>query len=142
MKQLLILACFFLGTQAAHAKNDFIGNDIKIIDGDTFVLCNETSCNRIRLCGIDAPERGKSGYSSAKLGLSEILDGKTVKCVFVGNGSVCDGRSKGKSRDRLVAQCFVGDMDVASELVKNSYACAWPKFSGDHYSKISNACVK
>jgi endonuclease YncB( thermonuclease family) len=51
---------------------------------------------------------------------------------------VCDGKSKPKSRDRIVAQCFLDRLDLAEEMAKSGTACDWPKFSGGHY-KISDA---
>ena len=37
------------------------------------------------------------------------------------------------NRGRIVAQCFVGDLDIAAEMVRSGHACAWPKHSGDYY---------
>jgi endonuclease YncB( thermonuclease family) len=56
----------------------------------------------------------------------------------MGEGTVCDGRSKPTSRDRVVAQCFLDKLDIAEEMVRSGTACDWPKFSGGHY-KISDA---
>jgi micrococcal nuclease len=38
------------------------------------------------------------------------------------------------SCDRIVAQCFVGDLDIAMEMVSAGQAKDWPKFSGGYYS--------
>ena len=58
---------------------------------------------RVRICGIDAPERGQAGYGQAAGVLSSMIEGKTVHCLQVGEGTVCDGRSRPTSRDRIVA---------------------------------------
>ena len=115
----------------AHA--DFIGQAAKIYDGDTFALCDETVCNKIRICGVDAPERGTNGSSQATAALAGLLKDRTVQCIQVGNGTVCDGRSRPTNRDRIVAQCFVGSKDIARELVKGGFACDWVKVSGGAY---------
>jgi endonuclease YncB( thermonuclease family) len=67
-----------------------------------------------------------------------------VRCVQVGNGTVCDGRSKPTNRDRVVAQCFVDDIDVAAVLVERGLACDWKTFSGAYYSRDGKgrACPK
>ena len=67
---------------------------------------------------------------------SELVFRKTVRCIQVGQppGTVCDKRSKPTNRDRIVAQCFVDNHDIAEPMVKGGYACDWVKFSGGHYS--------
>ena len=59
----------------------------------------------------------------------------------VGEGSVCDGKSKPTSHDRTVAQCFIGKTDIADILVARGYACDWVKFSGGHYSKTVGRAI-
>jgi len=46
-----------------------------------------------------------------------------VCCVRVGEGSVCDGRSKPKNKNRIVAQCFLDDLDVATLMIRAGMAC-------------------
>lgn len=46
-----------------------------VIDGDTF---DTTTEGRIRLADVDAPERGESGYYTAKDRLDSFVNGKTV----------------------------------------------------------------
>jgi micrococcal nuclease len=122
------------------ALADFIGTAAKIYDGDTFALCNETICNKVRICGIDAPELGTNGSAQATAALDGLLKGRTVQCIQVGNGTVCDGRSRPTNRDRIVAQCFVGSKDIARELVKGGFACDWVKFSGGAYG--GGSCLR
>ena len=139
MKRLGLLAfaiAVHLSANAAHA--DLIGFAEKIYDGDTFALCDETACNKIRICGIDAPEIGVKGSSQATAALAGLLRGRTVQCIQVGKGTVCDGRSRPINRDRIVAQCFVGTKDVARELVKGRFVCEWVKFTGGAYQ--GNSC--
>jgi endonuclease YncB( thermonuclease family) len=111
---------------------DYLGKVTSVADGDTFTMESESGKVRVRICGIDAPERGAAGV------LANMIEGKTVHCLQVGDGTVCDGKSKPTSRDRIVAQCFLDKLDIAEEMVKSGTACDWPKFSGDHY-KISDA---
>jgi hypothetical protein len=70
--------------------------------------------------------------------LSNMIEGKIVHCLQVGEGTVCDGRSKPTSRDRIVAQSFLGKLDIAEEMTKSETVCDWPKISGGRY-KIGEA---
>jgi endonuclease YncB( thermonuclease family) len=64
-----------------------------------------------------------------------LIAGKNARCVQVGAGTPCDGRSKPTSYDRVVAQCFVGGIDVAAPMVQQDHACDWVGFSGGYYSR-------
>ncbi len=41
---------------------DYLGKVLAVSDGDTFTMQSETGNVRVRICGIDAPERGQPGY--------------------------------------------------------------------------------
>jgi endonuclease YncB( thermonuclease family) len=128
------IVIFAAWTTAAHAA-EFIGSVSKVVDGDTLWVCDAAACTKIRICGIDTPEKGQGGYLEAKAALETITKNKTVRCVQVGGGTPCDGRSEPINRDRIVAQCFTETGDIAEPLVSGGYACDWVKFSGGHYSK-------
>src|SRR5262245_2161563 len=78
----------------------------------------------------------------AKTALATIVKGKPVRCVLVGGGTPCDGKSKPASSDRFVAQCFAQASDIARTMVEQGFACEHIKFSGGHYSQggNGNAC--
>jgi endonuclease YncB( thermonuclease family) len=121
---------------------ELTGIAVYTVDGDTFDLRVGGTDTRIRVCGIDSPERGQPGYRQAKDAMRALVDGKTVRCVQVGGGTPCDGRSKPTNNSRAVAQCFVGDMDIAVPMVRNGHACDWPQFSGGHYQLSAAVCVR
>lgn len=102
----------------------------------------ETGKVRVRICGIDAPERGQPGYGQAAGVLSNMIEGRTLHCLQVGEGTVCDGRSKPTSRDRIVAQCFLDKADIAGEMVKSHTAGGWPRFSGGYYKVSDKTCSR
>jgi len=129
---LLIIAIVAAGATANAVE--YSGTPGKISDGDTLWVCDEIQCRHFRLCGIDAPERGQPGYEEAKTALAAIVTGRTIRCVQVGSGTVCDGRSKPTNGNRIVVQCFTDGKDVAAELVARGLACDWTKFSGGYYS--------
>lgn len=131
----LLAALVAVPVQAA----DFTSPVNRVIDGDTFQLSRPIV--KIRLCGVDTPERGQRGYREATNFTKSLVSGKQITCRVVGSGTPCDGRSRKKSYDRFVAQCFVNNRDIGMELVKAGLACAWPKYSGRHYVKNAR-CVR
>lgn len=118
----------------ALADHFYSGLVTKVIDGDTLTIKSDGRKVKVRLCGIDSPERGQPGYGEASKELGRITEGKTLRCVQVGGGTPCDGRSKATSRDRIVAQCFVDDNDIGMEMICANAARDWPVYSGGHYS--------
>jgi len=71
----------------------------RAVDGDTLEVRNKIrGTNYVRITGINAPERGQRGYSSAKAKLNR-LSGETVTLVPRGrsyNRVVADVRHKRK----------------------------------------------
>ena len=71
----------------------------RAVDGDTLEVRNKIrGTNFIRLAGVNAPERGERGYSSAKTKLNQ-LSGKVVTLIPKGrsyNRVVADVRHKGR----------------------------------------------
>ena len=118
---LLFLLLFPICAVAA----DIIGVASRIVDGDTLYVCDDTVCENIRLCGIDAPERKYSRGKASTNELKSIVADRELRCIPVGQGTVCDGRSKLTSGDRIVAQCFLGKRDVAGMMVGRGQACDW-----------------
>jgi endonuclease YncB( thermonuclease family) len=121
---------------------EMIGVVAHIDDGDTFTLSSSDRSIKIRLCGVDSPERGHKNFFSAKDALVDLVLRKQVKCVKVGDGTPCDGRSKPTNRDRIVAQCFVGELDIGREMVRTGHACDWPRFSAGHYKLEPKTCSR
>jgi len=73
----------------------------RVIDGDTFIVSRKIgNTNRIRLAGINAPEKHQFGGKRATNRLRGLIGGKTVTIVPVGrsyNRIVADVRHKRKS---------------------------------------------
>lgn len=72
---LIPLLLFF----SCHPQADKLtGTVINIADGDTFTLLVNSEKIKVRLYGIDCPERKQDFYAVAKTFLSEHVKGKTV----------------------------------------------------------------
>ena len=57
------------------------GKVISIADGDTVTILSGKSQHKIRLYGIDTPEKGQAFCNAAKKYTSELVVGKTVDVV-------------------------------------------------------------
>ena len=132
----IICLSVLLLSSAAYAE-PIIGPVSKYRDGDTFLIGNQP----IRLCGIDAPERRSQAGKRATAYLEQITKGRALRCVPVTEGTVCDGRSKRTSYDRVVAQCFMQGRDIAEMIVRAKHACDWPSFSGGAY-RVVGGCSR
>lgn len=138
----LVAAGIILFSQA-HAAN-LVGVVNYITDGDTFEMQVNGETVKIRVCGIEAPESSEPNFARSRDYLFGHIMKRTVRCVPVGQGSVCDGRSPPRNRDRIVAQCFLDKQDVGELMIRAGMACDWLRFSGGHYSKIigNSVCTK
>lgn len=57
------------------------GKAVRIVDGDTFDLLVDKTTHRIRLAGIDAPEKSQDFGTAAKQLLGTLCAGETVTVV-------------------------------------------------------------
>ena len=113
--------------QCFTAVEEIIATVGRVVDGDTMDICIGASCIRVRLCGIDAPERGDPGAGEATEALQRLASRETVRCLPVGQGTVCDGRSRSTNHGRLVAQCFIDGTDIGGAMVELGLACDWER---------------
>lgn len=95
-----------------------------VVDGDT-LRCDG---QRLRLWGIQAPERGMPGASAAARRLAELTTGKDLACRTPPTGQIRDRYG------RPVVQCFVGRRDLAEDLVAAGLVADWPRYSGGYYA--------
>ena len=123
------LLCLALILPAIALADTITGPVAHVRDGDTFVIGRQP----IRLCGVQAPEKGHRGAKEATAYLTRLVRGKAVRCVPVGEGTPCDHRSSKRSHDRVVAQCFAQGRDIAEAMVAAGLACDWRRYSGGAY---------
>lgn len=91
-----------------------------ITDGDT-LRCNGV---RVRLWGIDAPERDTPAGPPATRALAQIIDGGTI---------VCEEKDTDRY-GRTVALCRIEGRDIAAEMVRQGHAKDFPRYSGGYYA--------
>ncbi len=79
----LIVVLFFLLPLLALTPPAYTlkGKAVRIVDGDTFDLLVDKTIHRIRLAGIDAPERGQAFGTAAKQLLGSLCAGEILTVV-------------------------------------------------------------
>ena len=114
-----ILAALALGNLAA--ANVIQGRVVGVSDGDSVtVLDAKKTPYKIRLAGIDAPERAQAYGQKAKESLSDLVFGKSVEVAW----------SKQDRYGRIVGVVTLAGVDINLEQVKRGMA--W------HYKQYQN----
>jgi micrococcal nuclease len=70
--------CFFISSFSAVLASDFTGPVVSVLDGDTIEVLHNDHAERIRLSGIDCPEKGQAFGNRAKQAASALVFGKDV----------------------------------------------------------------
>ncbi len=99
---------------AASAPATSSGVVTNVVDGDTLDVAG---FGRIRIIGIDTPERGACGYESATLALAAMVLDKRVELV---PGAADDADRYG----RLLRYVDVGGTDAGLRLIEEGWAVA------------------
>ena len=104
-----------LGLLVTNANATFVlqGLVIGVSDGDSItVLDSDKRQHKIRLQGIDAPEKAQAYGQKSKESLSKLVYKKTVQVHW----------SKKDRFGRTVGQVMIGDIDVCLEQVRRGMA--------------------
>lgn len=96
---------------------------ISIIDGDTYdALIQGNKTIRIRMEGIDAPEKGMPFYRKSKSYLSSLCLGKKVKIKVMGVDN----------HKRILAYSYLEDnRELGQEMIKAGFAWHFKKYNSD-----------
>ncbi|MGB9150648.1 MAG: thermonuclease family protein [Burkholderiales bacterium] len=110
------LLCVFT-TGAAQA--DITGRVVSISDGDTVTVMTENYVpHKIRLSGIDAPEKGQAFGQRSKQNLSDLIYNKAV-------------RVEERTTDRygrIVGLIWLDDKDICLQQIVDGYAWHFKKY--------------
>ncbi|HMM34837.1 MAG TPA: thermonuclease family protein [Thermoanaerobaculia bacterium] len=113
----LLLSC-----RPSAGRETFEGKVVGVADGDTLVVLDGTTPVRVRLHGIDCPERGQAFGAAANRLASALAFGKTVTV-------------KGRGNDRygrLLAEVVLpGGQSLSRELVAAGMAWHYVRYSDD-----------
>ena len=111
------------------------GHVVKISDGDTFTLIvNGREQVKVRIDGIDAPEKGQAFGNRAKEYLSKMIWGDTI--IVQVSKTDRYGRSIGKVSTPTI-------IDVGLEMIKAGYAWQYRDYNNDKsYTAAENFARK
>lgn len=117
-----------IGTTIKNAKV------VRVADGDTLVALKDKDNIKIRLWGVDAPEKSQDFGRASQSFLKELLNS---------NDGVIDIRVKGYDKyGRMIAVVYSGGKDVANESVSNGFAWVYTKYNESGVYKIQESLAK
>jgi endonuclease YncB( thermonuclease family) len=109
----IIVAVFLLLTLPTGFGDTLTGKVIKVTDGDTVTVLDHTNTqHRIRLQGIDAPERKQAFGNTSRKHLANLVAGKTVTVKW-------DKRDR---YGRIVGIVYIDGQDINLEQLKAGMA--------------------
>lgn len=118
----LLAAIVALAAIPAIAAEPLTGKVVSVHDGDTVRVLDAANVqNKVRLDGIDAPERSQPFGTKARERLGELAMGKDVAVHS-------EGRDK---YGRIIARIEVGGQDVGRQMVADGLAWHYTRYSDD-----------
>ena len=121
---LLFLLLANTGCYIFTSQNNFVsGQVIKVIDGDTYdLLLKDKTIIRVRMDGIDAPERGMSYSKKATQYLGELCKNQTVRIV----------KNNIDRYGRTISYSYLKDgRELSREMLKAGYAWHYKEYNSD-----------
>jgi len=101
----------------------------RVIDGDTIELDNG---KKVRLLGINTPEKGEEYYHEAKNFLIDNIENKTIMLEFIDE--------KIDKYNRTLAYVIKDSQNINLEIVKNGLANPYfPSGKNKYYNKLNDA---
>ena len=99
-----------------------IARAARIVDGDTLYL--DGVATRIRLWGVDAPERDEDGFDAATQTLARLVEDETLSCEHVDTDSY----------KRIVARCYFEDgRDLSAQMIDSGAASEYLRYTHGYY---------
>jgi endonuclease YncB( thermonuclease family) len=114
-----VLRSSFFPALADDPPRPFTGKVVKIADGDTITVLHNKTQHRIRLEGIDAPEKGQPYGTKARQALAAKIFGETVRVEW----------NKRDRYQRIIGRVYFGDRDISLEMVKDGFAWHYKRYS-------------
>lgn len=114
---LMHVACAL--TLAGNPSGNTIVGKATVQDGDTIYVNHQA----IRLEGVDAEEISEPHGIRAKLILRTLIGDATVVCNYTG----------GRSYNRVVARCFIGEAELNQSIIAAGAALDCRRYSGGRY---------
>ena len=111
----ITLLFVLLITQCLAQADTLTGRVVRVTDGDTIVVLDaDNTQHKIRLTGIDAPEKKQAFGTKSKEHLSDSVAGKTVVVEY----------GKRDYYKRILGKVLLNDRDMNLEQVRAGHASA------------------
>jgi len=108
-----LLAVAICAFTCGYARaNSFVGKVIEINDGDEITIFNMNRPVRIRLIGIDAPERNQPFGDIARQHLSDLVYDKVVVAEYSGISG----------DNSLIGRVLLNDADISAQMLRDGAA--------------------
>jgi len=115
----VITLFLFAFLSLAASADSLTGKVVKVADGDSITVLDNTNTQyRIRLQGIDAPERKQAYGLASRKHLASIVAGKQVRIEH----------QKRDRYGRIVGKVLVNSVDACLEQVKAGFAWHYKKY--------------
>lgn len=119
MKVVFGIISFIFISSSAFPCEILKGKVVGVTDGDTIVILKKKKEIKIRLAGVDSPEKKQPFYQRAKAFTSEKVFGKKIKILVEGKDPY----------QRKTGEVFYKGMSLNEELVTAGLAWVDPRFS-------------
>ncbi len=101
---------------------EFVGRVVGVIDGDTLdVLTGDKTQIRVRVAGIDAPEKSQAFGQKSKQALSDLVYGKTVSVLW----------KKHDRYKRVIGKIEVDKVDAGLAMIQSGLAWHYKKYQSE-----------
>ena len=118
---LLLVSCKSSPFSSLSAEKVLHGQVIDVLDGDTVKLRSDWHIYKIRLAGIDAPEKQQAYGVQSKIYLKHLIVDKDVLVKVVS----CD------QYGRYVGKIYLGGKDINGEMIRSGYAWHYYQYDSD-----------
>ena len=124
MTKLLFSSLILLFSIYANA-DELTGRVVDVASGDSITILDASNVEfKVRLSGIDAPEKQQPFGMESKKSLSELINGKEVTINWI----------KRDYHKRVVGKVLLNKVDINLEQVKRGMAWVFKHFLNDPYS--------
>lgn len=120
--RVVLLACWIVVLAIGALAEELRGRVISISDGDTITILDAArQQHKVRLNGIDAPEKDQDFGQVSKKHLSDLVFGKDVAVLW----------SKKDKYGRIIGTVMLGSTNVNLEQLKAGLAWYYRQYAGD-----------
>ncbi len=125
-----LLVISFLCWHAFTFAGELTGLVVGVSDGDTLtLLVNQHDRYKVRLAGIDSPEKRQPYYEVAKRALSDLAFKREATVRF----------SKRDRFDRILGKVLIGGQDINLLMIASGLAWHYKRYQGDQSTEDRNS---